>query len=111
MGNIEYESNKIPQLCNPALWSTNLTTPSTTYINGPSLSNNSVLGNGDSTPDGGHHLEMSGTGSSGNCALDEARLRFIHFTLLRTVVAMPSTFRWVLDLAKCWGSNSEPGLT
>ncbi|MBA0589166.1 hypothetical protein Gorai_017930, partial [Gossypium raimondii] len=49
--------------------------PSTTYINGPSLSNNSVLGNGDSTPDGSHHLEMSGTGSSGNCALDEARLR------------------------------------
>ncbi|TYH42135.1 hypothetical protein ES332_D11G043000v1 [Gossypium tomentosum] len=67
MGNIE--------LCNPALWSTNPTTPSTTYINGPSLSNNSVLGNGDSTPDGSHHLEMSGTGSSGNCALDEARLR------------------------------------
>ncbi|MBA0575317.1 hypothetical protein Golob_027900, partial [Gossypium lobatum] len=66
---------KIPQLCNPALWSTNPTTPSTTYINGPSLSNNSVLGNGDSTPDGSHHLEMSGTGSSGNCALDEARLR------------------------------------
>ncbi|TYG92593.1 hypothetical protein ES288_A11G044100v1 [Gossypium darwinii] len=68
-------SNPAADLCNPALWSTNPTTPSTNYINGPSLSNNSVLGNGDSTPNGGHHLEMSGTGSSGNCALDEARLR------------------------------------
>ena len=91
------------ELCNPALWSTTPSTnPSTvssttTNIiapNGPSsLSNGSVLGNGDSAADGSHHLEMGGIGGSGNGALDEARLRYNNsFASLRAVLnAIPNS--------------------
>ncbi|MBA0790081.1 hypothetical protein Gohar_014750 [Gossypium harknessii] len=80
------------ELCNPALWSTNPTTNNTTTNtagpNGSSLSNGAVLGNGDSSSDGGHHLEMGGIGGSGNGALDEARLRYKNsVAALRTVLA------------------------
>ncbi|XVF49598.1 hypothetical protein PTKIN_Ptkin04bG0026000 [Pterospermum kingtungense] len=83
------------ELCNPALWSTNPTSASSTTTtnvaapNGPSsLSNSAVLGNGDSAADGGHHLEMGGVGGSGNGALDEARLRYKNSVAsLRAVIA------------------------
>ncbi|XP_012467932.1 mediator of RNA polymerase II transcription subunit 30 [Gossypium raimondii] len=85
------------ELCNPALWSTNPTTNNTTTNtagpNGSSLSNGVVLGNGDSSSDGGHHLEMGGIGGSGNGALDEARLRYKNsVAALRTVLtAIPNS--------------------
>ncbi|XP_040966355.1 mediator of RNA polymerase II transcription subunit 30 [Gossypium hirsutum] len=85
------------ELCNPALWSTNPTTNNTTTNtaapNGSSLSNGAVLGNGDSSSDGGHHLEMGGIGGSGNGALDEARLRYKNsVAALRTVLtAIPNS--------------------
>ncbi|KAH1131384.1 hypothetical protein J1N35_002762 [Gossypium stocksii] len=85
------------ELCNPALWSTNPTTNTTTTNtaapNGSSLSNGAVLGNGDSSSDGGHHLEMGGIGGSGNGALDEARLRYKNsVAALRTVLtAIPNS--------------------
>ncbi|XVE56567.1 hypothetical protein DITRI_Ditri04bG0021600 [Diplodiscus trichospermus] len=84
------------ELCNPALWPTNPTTASSTATttniaapNGPSsFSNGTVLGNGDSTADGVHHLEMGGIGGSGNGALDEARLRYKNSVAsLRAVLA------------------------
>ncbi|XVE54481.1 hypothetical protein DITRI_Ditri03aG0085000 [Diplodiscus trichospermus] len=86
------------ELCNPALWSTTPSTNPTTASssttnnaapNGPSsLSNGTVLANGDSTSDGGHHLEMGGVGGSGNSALDEARLRYKNSVAsLRAVLA------------------------
>ncbi|KAK8547871.1 hypothetical protein V6N13_123297 [Hibiscus sabdariffa] len=80
------------ELCNPALWSTNPTTCTATP-NAPSLSNGAVLGNGDSSSDGGHHLEMGGAGGSGNGALDEARLRYKNSVAsLRTVLtAIPNS--------------------
>ncbi|KAA3459612.1 mediator of RNA polymerase II transcription subunit 30 [Gossypium australe] len=85
------------ELCNPALWSTNPTThntnTNTAAPNGSSLSNGAVLGNGDSSSDGGHHLEMGGIGGSGNGALDEARLRYKNsVAALRTVLtAIPNS--------------------
>ncbi|XWS51429.1 hypothetical protein CRYUN_Cryun12cG0175500 [Craigia yunnanensis] len=86
------------ELCNPALWSTSPSTNPTTASsstttnnaapNGPSFSISTVLGNGDSVSDGGHHLEMGGVGGSGNGALDEARLRYKNSVAsLRTVLA------------------------
>ncbi|XP_022736829.1 mediator of RNA polymerase II transcription subunit 30 [Durio zibethinus] len=87
------------ELCNPALWSTTLSstnptiassaTTNTAAPNGPSsLSNGTGLGNGDSSSDGGHHLEMGGIGGSGNSALDEARLRYKNSVAsLRAVLA------------------------
>ncbi|XWS60258.1 hypothetical protein CRYUN_Cryun07bG0020800 [Craigia yunnanensis] len=95
------------ELCNPALWSTtpstNPTTASSTTTNiaapnGPSsLSNGTVLGNGDSAADGGHHLEMGG-GGSGNGALDEARLRYKNSVAsLRAVLAAIPNSQKVLN--------------
>lgn len=105
------------ELCNPALWSTNptaassSTTTTTTNVaapNGPSsLSNGTVLGNGDSAADGGHHLEMGGIGGSGNGALDEARLRYKNSVAsLRTVLAAIPNSQKVLKKSKGFYSSS-----
>ncbi|XP_065873009.1 mediator of RNA polymerase II transcription subunit 30 isoform X2 [Euphorbia lathyris] len=79
------------ELCNPALWSTTTTTSSSsTHIaattspsNGPSpLSQNGLVGNGDTPSDSTHHLDGGGGGGAGigggtgNGALDEARFRY-----------------------------------
>ena len=99
------------ELCNPALWSTTPSTNPTTASsnntniaapNGPSsLSNGTILGNGDSEADGGHHLEMGGIGGSGNGALDESRLRYKNSVAsLRAVLAAIPNSQKVLNKRK-----------
>lgn len=92
------------ELCNPTLWSTSSTafssTTSTTTAspisaanNLPtSLSQNSVVANGEAASDGVHHLDggaaAGGGAGTGNGALDEARFRYKNsVAALREVLA------------------------
>ncbi|KAK8586491.1 hypothetical protein V6N13_010082 [Hibiscus sabdariffa] len=80
------------ELCNPVFWSTSPTT-AVTNTAATSLSNGAVVGDGDSSSDGGHHLEMGKAGGSGYDALDEARHRYKNsVAALRTVLtAIPNS--------------------